>query len=247
MTFQDHFSNHAEIYARYRPGYPRAMFSWLASQAPGRQRAWDCATGNGQAARLLAPDFDFVIATDASEQQINNASKHPKVTFRVAPAEASGLGAESIDLVTVAQALHWFDVEAFYAHARSVLKPDGVLAIWTYQLFSVIPAVDDVVNEFFYGPIAPYWPQRRQLVDNSYEGILPDWPAIDTPPSSMRCDWSIEQVLGYLSSWSGVRRHDEATGGDAVADIAEALTAVWGDKTRAVRWPLMLKVYRRPD
>lgn len=247
MPFKDHFSGHAELYAQYRPGYPRALFSWLAKQAPAHHRAWDCATGNGQAARLLAPDFERVIATDASATQIANASRHPKVSFRVAPAESSGLDPASIDLITVAQALHWFDFEQFYAHAAAVLKRNGVLAIWTYRLFEVDPPINALIKEFFQGPIGPYWPEQRHLVDEGYRGILPDWPEISAPPCAMRCDWNIEQALGYLSSWSAVQRFIAATGKDPLDDFAPLLGELWGDEIRPVRWKLILKVFRRPD
>ncbi len=143
MIFKDHFSKQATDYAKFRPRYPQKLFDYLGRIAPNRRVAWDCGTGNGQAAVGLALVFDRVIATDASEKQIANAQSHEKVDYRVAPAEHSGIGSEAVDLIMVAQALHWFDLDRFYAEARRVLKPDGILAASAYNLLHIDPAVDD--------------------------------------------------------------------------------------------------------
>src|SRR5437867_8320752 len=144
MTFKDHFSKQAADYAKFRPRYPRELFEYLGSVAPSRALAWDCATGNGQAAVELAKVFNRVIATDASEKQIANARSHEIVEYRVAPAENSGIGSETIDLIMVAQALHWFDLDRFYTEGRRVLKLDGVLAASAYNLLHIEPVVDDI-------------------------------------------------------------------------------------------------------
>ncbi|MEM7763471.1 MAG: class I SAM-dependent methyltransferase [Pseudomonadota bacterium] len=247
MTFKDHFSQQAATYAAHRPRYPDALYAWLASQVPTQAFAWDCATGNGQAARAIATHFDAVVATDASAAQIDNAGDAAGVTYRVAPAEASGLQPASVDLITVAQALHWFDTDAFYAHARVVLKPTGMLAVWTYQLFELEPAIDALIAEFFDGPIGPFWPAERRFVDEAYVSILPDWPAVESPPFFMQCDWRFADVVGYLSSWSAVQRYKNAHGEDPVADLAARLAPLWGDGVRQVRWPLLLFAFRLPD
>src|SRR5215475_11590766 len=126
MGFKDHFSRQAANYAKFRPRYRRELFDYLASIAPGRELAWDCGTGNGQAAVGLASVFDRVIATDASKKQIANAEPHNRVEYHVAPAENSGIPSGTIDLIMVAQALHWFDLDRFYGQAGRVLKPDGI-------------------------------------------------------------------------------------------------------------------------
>ncbi|MEL7296808.1 MAG: class I SAM-dependent methyltransferase [Pseudomonadota bacterium] len=246
MTFKDHFSQQAAIYAAHRPRYPEALYAWLAAQVPTQACAWDCATGNGQAARALATHFDAVIATDASAAQIDKARDATDVSYRVAAAEASGLTPASVDLITVAQALHWFETDAFYAHAQDVLKPAGVLAVWTYQLFEVEPAIDTLIAEFFDGPIGPYWPAERRFVDESYASILPDWPQADCPPFVMRCRWRLADVVGYLSSWSAVQRFKNVHGKDPVAALAPVLAPLWGDDVREVRWPLLLFAFRHP-
>src|SRR5437660_11374619 len=150
MSFKDHFSKQAADYAIFRPGYPQELFNYLGNIAASRQLAWDCATGNGQAAVGLAGVFYRVIATDASEKQISNAQPHERVEYRVAPAENSGIKSGTIDLVMIAQALHWFDLDRFYTEARRVLKPDGVLAASDYNLLHINPAIDEVVNRYYH-------------------------------------------------------------------------------------------------
>ena len=165
MKFQDHFSAQAADYAKFRPGYPRELFDYLGSIAPSRQLAWDCGTGNGQAAGGLALVFDRVIATDASDKQIANAQSHERVDYGVAPAENSGIKSATVDLIMIAQALHWFDLNRFYAEARRVLKPNGVLAASAYNLLHVEPAIDEVVNRYYYEVVGPFWPPERKLVE----------------------------------------------------------------------------------
>ena len=171
MTFKDRFSAHASDYARFRPHYPRALFAYLADIASERECAWDCATGNGQAAVALGEFFHHVIATDASENQVANGQPHDRVTYRVASAEQSGLPKASVDLVTVAQALHWFDREAFFAEAQRVLKPHGVLAVWCYNLFRIAPEIDRLVETFYRETVGPYWDFERRLVETGYRTI----------------------------------------------------------------------------
>jgi SAM-dependent methyltransferase len=156
MSFKDHFSRQASGYAKFRPGYPEELFAYLAKVAPSRQLAWDCGTGNGQAAIGLASVFDRVIATDASEKQIANAQPHERVEYRVAPAENSGIESGTVDLLMVAQALHWFNLDRFYAEARRALKPSGVFAASAYKLLGIEPAIDEIVNRYYNEVVGPF-------------------------------------------------------------------------------------------
>ena len=219
------------------------MFQWLASIAPGRDLAWDCATGNGQAAVELAEVFARVIATDASEKQVGNAERHAGVEYRVASAEASGLESSSVDVITVAQALHWFDLEQFFAEARRVLKPEGVLAAWAYKLATVTPSIDALVNHYYSDVVGPYWPAERVLVEK-FEELPFRRPEIEAPAFEMVAEWSVEQLLGYLSTWSATQRFIAAEKRDPLEGVEKELRKVWGAETRRVTWPLTMKVGR---
>ncbi|WP_127475388.1 class I SAM-dependent methyltransferase [Sulfurivermis fontis] len=246
MGFKDHFSGHAADYTRYRPGYPYALFAWLAQQAPGHERVWDCATGNGQAALGLAAHFDAVIATDASANQIAAATAHPRVRYAVAPAEASGIAAHSVDLITVGQALHWFDFPAFYAEAARVLKPGGVLAAWSYGLMQISPAVDAAVWRLYEPITGAYWPPERRYVEEQYHTLPFPLDEIAAPSFAMEAQWTLEQLLGYLGTWSAVQRYRKERGNDPLQLIADELAAAWGgaDTVRRVVWPLSMRVGR---
>ncbi|MGH8224981.1 MAG: class I SAM-dependent methyltransferase [Gammaproteobacteria bacterium] len=245
-SFKDHFSGHAAAYAEARPGYPPELFAWLADEAPKRECAWDCATGNGQAARALAEHFARVIATDASAEQVANAHPHPRIAYRVAPAESPDLEPQSVDLVTVAQAVHWFDRPRFYAAARKALVPDGLIALWSYDLLTIVPAIDAVISNFYDGSlIGPYWPPERRLVDERYATLDFPFEEIAAPDFHMRQSWTLAQVLAYLGTWSGAQRYRRAEGRDPVATIVPELQRLWGDTPqREVSWPLYLRAGR---
>lgn len=242
--FKDHFSGHARSYAAHRPRYPASLFAWLASVCPRHDVAWDCATGNGQAAHSLADYFASVLATDASEKQIASAEPHPKVQFRIAAAEESGLDAESVDLITVAQALHWFDIGRFFAEAIRVLKPGGILAVWSYERCTVNPECDKVIEKVF-AETDDYWPPERRLVDNRYRDIEMPLPEVKSDPFEMRLDWTADELSNYMRTWSGSQRYRKTTGRDAVGLFERDLRQAWGDRRREVCWPLTLKICQK--
>lgn len=246
--FSDHFSGVAGAYAEFRPRYPDDLFDWLARTAPGRDLAWDCATGNGQAAVALARHFDRVIATDASADQVAAATPHPRVEYRVAAAEESGLASGSADLVTVAQALHWFDRPAFYREATRVLSPGGVLAVWSYgHPYLDDPGPDAVFQEFYSGTVGPYWPPERALVDAGYKTIEFPFPEIEVPAFEMETRWPLASLVGYAGTWSATTRFRSARGVDPVPALARDLATAWGDpeRPRRIRWPLAIRAGRR--
>lgn len=248
-SFPDHFSGHAADYARYRPDYPEALFDFLAGLPPARRRAWDCATGNGQAAAALSRRFDEVVATDASAKQIAAAVPFFGVTYRVAPAEASGLPDGSVDLVTAAQALHWFDRPRFWREAARVLVSGGVIAVWCYDWLRVDAAVDAVLRRLARDTVGPYWPPERAIVDTGYHALEFPFEEITAPSFEMEKRWRLSDVAGYLRTWSATRRFVEATGEDPILRVEPELAAAWGDpgRTRTVRWTIDLRVGRKTE
>ncbi|MFP5431259.1 MAG: class I SAM-dependent methyltransferase [Gammaproteobacteria bacterium] len=246
--FKDHFSALASEYASFRPRYPARLFADLAQVAPGHERAWDCATGNGQAAQGLAAHFGEVVATDASAAQIAAARGPANVRFAVAPAEASGLPPASVDLILVAQAAHWFDLPVFYEEAARVLRPGGVLALLTYTGVRVDELLDPMLRDYHQGTVGAYWPPERTHVENDYRTLPFPWPEMAFPSQEMTAEWTLDQLLGYLGTWSATRLYREATGGDPLPALRAQLLPAWGEpsQARAVRWPLPLRIARRP-
>ncbi|HET6763739.1 MAG TPA: class I SAM-dependent methyltransferase [Longimicrobiaceae bacterium] len=248
MSFKDHFSGHAASYARSRPGYPAALFAWLAQVAPRREHALDCGTGSGQAAVALAAHFARVVATDPSAEQIAHATAAPNVEYRVAPGERSGLPDGWADVVTVAQALHWFDLPRFWPEVERVLAPGGVFAAWTYWLMHVSSEVDATLERFYTGEIAPYWPPERKMVDDGYASLRFPYAPLDVPAFEMTLEWTLDEVLAYLRTWSAVQAFRRETDRDPVAAAEAELAAAWGARgaVRTVRWPLTVRAVRRP-
>src|SRR3954451_5867448 len=246
MKFKDHFSGHAAEYAQFRPRYPAEMFAYLGSIAPARELAWDCATGNGQAAVELAVHFTCVIATDASAQQIDNAEPNERVEYRVAPAEASGLEPQSIDLINVAQALHWFDIPRFFVEVKRVLKPQGLLAVSAYNLLTIDAQIDALVNHFYHVTTALFWPPERDMVEANYRTIEFPFPELEMPKFEMRVQWHLQQLLGYLQTWSATKKFMAENGYDPVESLGAELQRLWPDENqrREVRWPLLLRLFR---
>lgn len=246
MAFHDHFSAVAAAYARARPTYPQALFAWVAGIAPSTTQAWDAGCGSGQASRGLAARFRQVYATDPSAGQVAQASAPANVTFAVEPGERCGLPDASIDAACVAQALHWFDREAYFAECDRVLKPGGVLVAWGYQDIEVPDALRDAVAAFA-ADIRPYWPAERALVDAAYAGFAWPFPAIEAPAMAIEADWPLPRLLAYFSSYSATRRHRDASGVDPVAAHAQAIARAWGDAaTRRLRWPMFVHARRKP-
>ncbi len=250
-VFHDHFSRVAADYAQARPGYPEALFDWIAVIAPQRTLAWEAGCGSGQATRDLAARFAYVFATDPSAEQAERhwARQHPvaNVEVKVEAAESTSLDDASMDLVVVAQALHWFDRARFFSECERVLRPGGVLAAWTYQdmVFAddMAPAADA-----FRRTIEAYWPPERAEVDAGYAHY--DWPfeKLAAPQPCLTAEWTLPQLLGYLGSLSATGRCRAATGIDPVARHAPELQAAWGEpsRSRAMRWPLVMHLRLKP-
>ncbi len=241
--FKDHFSTQSEDYARYRPKYPKALYEFIFKQTPATNTAWDCATGNGQVAIALAQKFEQVIATDASASQIEHAEENPAVSYHVATAEASGLADESVDLITVGQAMHWFNFDAFYKEAERVARPGALLVIWGYGIHSISPEVDAVVERLNEEYIGPYWPPERKYIDEHYDSIFFPYDALEVPPMHMELFIPMKVLAGYLNTWSSTQRFIQAHQFNPVERILPELEAAWGnpESIKPINWPLFVK------
>lgn len=247
---KDLFSKQSKEYASSRPAYPKALFEFIASLVDERNLAWDCATGNGQAAVALADYFRQVVASDISAKQIENAQQKSNVAYRIFPAEKAPLEDGSVDLITVAQAIHWFDFDKFYSEARRVLRKGGVIAAWAYGLHEISPAVDKIVHYLYEDVLGDrYWPKERKYVEDRYETIPFPFEQIPAPQFQIRLEWSLSELTNYLYTWSSVQRFIEKNGYDPVKEIRGSFEDAWGGKDqagvkKAVTWPLYVKVGR---
>lgn len=245
-AFKDLFSRGAVAYAAHRPRYPARLFDELAANAPRTELAWDCATGNGQAALGAAAHFRHVVATDASQAQIAAAVPHARITYRVAAADASGLEAGSVDLVTVAQALHWLDIDAFFREARRVLLPRGVIAAWCYTLVEIDERIDRLIRRFYEHTLGGYWSPERRLVDDGYRTIEFPFAEVALPPFAIEQPLTLDQLAGYLGTWSATQRYARERGEDPVATLIDEIRPLWGasSEARLARWPLHVRAGR---
>jgi len=243
------FSTVAREYANFRPGYPPELFAWLARISPARDVVWDCGCGSGQASVALAEHFDVVEATDVAPEQIAAARAHPRVHYSVAPAERSGLQSRSVALVTVAQALHWFDATAFYAEVARVARPGALLAVWNYPRPKFQDAeLDRRFLHFYSDVVGPYWPPERRHLEAWYCTLPFPFEELETPQFSVEHSWSLEHVLGYVSSWSATVRYRQALAADPVPLLRDALAAAWPAQGAGV--PVIMQVnlrVGRPD
>lgn len=245
MKFKDHFSQRAALYAVYRPHYPESLFAYLAGLTGDHALALDCGTGNGQAAVALAEHFARVVATDPSSAQLANATPRVNVEYRVAASDESGLSSRSVDLVTAAQALHWFNVTAFFVEAKRVLKDDGAIAVWGYG----DPILDSgplqtLLHTFNRVKLEPYWSAERQLLLDGYRTIDFPFAELSPPTFELRARWTLEELAGYLRTWSATASYVERNNVDPVSELERSLAIEWGDAElrREIRWPLHLRV-----
>jgi SAM-dependent methyltransferase len=244
--FKDHFSSRSAGYAVYRPTYPDALVEFLAAIAPGHALALDCACGTGQLSVPLARRLDRVIAIDASTEQIKHAEAHARVEYRVAKAEETGLPDGSADLITVAQAAHWIDLDRFYAEARRVARRGAVVALITYGNGHVDGEVDPILSRFYDDVVGPYWPPERRLVETGYRTLAFPFREVDPPPLDIVASWRLADLLGYVRTWSAVKEAEKVLGAAPMDTLTRELATTWGDPEtrRTITWPLSIRAGR---
>jgi SAM-dependent methyltransferase len=244
MAFQDHFSKQAKGYAKHRPRYPKEIYDYLASLVSKHELAWDAGTGNGQVALELANHFQNIIATDASADQIENAFKHKQIDYRIEPAENTSIAAGTVDLVTVGTAVHWFDLDSFYEEVRRVSKPKAVLAVWVYNLPAIKSQVDKILDRFTNKILKPHWPERLHYLFEQYRTLPFPFEEITPPNFTMETEWSLDDLVGFLSSWSAIPIYVKAEGVHPVEIILEELKKGWGNPShkKLVKWPLFFRI-----
>jgi SAM-dependent methyltransferase len=250
MPSSDHFSRVAAEYAICRPSYPPELFSYLSAISLQHDLAWDCAAGSGQATLPLARFYHRVLGTDISPAMLARAPRHPAIEYRVSPAEDSGLDDGAVDLITVAQALHWLDLNLFYTEVGRVLRPGGVLSVWSYAtLLLDDERIDAILSHFYNDVVGPYWPSERRHVEAGYRTLPFPYDRFTVPELNMQERWTLDQLVGYVATWSATQRFREVQKADPTVQLAEELIGAWGDPTSArwVRWPLSLGVGRKPS
>lgn len=240
------FDQGGQAYARFRPEYPRELAAFLASVAPDRQLAVDVGCGNGQLTQLLAAHFSAVLGLDPSADQIANAVPSQGIAYQCAPAEHLPLADNSASLITAAQAAHWFDLPAFYSEVRRIAAPGGVLALISYGVLNLEPALDERFQKFYRDEIGPYWPPERKLVDTGYATIDFPFDALSAPALEIRLDWQLSEFLGYLQTWSAVRNAREAGQEAVLLSFAHEISDAWGDGNtrRSIAWPINMRIGR---
>jgi ubiquinone/menaquinone biosynthesis C-methylase UbiE len=245
MNTKDYFSGHSKIYAAFRPTYPKALYEFIYSHLGEKNAAWDCATGNGQVATYLAKEFKHVHATDISTQQIEQAVQASNITYQVSPAEKSDFENKQFDLITVGQALHWFDRMLFFKEAQRTLKPNGLLAVWGYANLQIDPHIDVRFNYFYENVVGPYWDNARRLVEQEYKTISFPFAEISSPKFEIQVEWDLNQFAGYLTSWSATQKFIRANGYNPVGNFIPSLKDLWKEnELKSVTFPVFVRLGR---
>lgn len=243
---KDNFSKQALQYSRFRPGYPQQLYDFLLQLLPVKKAAWDAGTGNGQVAAKLSDYFEKVFATDISANQLANSVKKKNIFYSVENAQQSSFANNQFDLITVAQAIHWFDFEKFYKESERTLKSNGVIAIFGYNLMRISTEIDLIIDDFYKNIIGLYWDRERKYVDENYSTISFPFKEIKCPVLNNDCEWNVEQVIGYINTWSAVQYFISTNNRNPVDEIAEPLKKLWrNDLKRKVSFPIFMRAGKK--
>lgn len=239
---KDLFSNQAAEYSKYRPTYPQELFDFIFSHVQQFNTAWDCATGNGQTAVVLAEKFKQVVATDQSTAQLKYAPERSNITYSACSAEKTNFADKSFDLVTVSQALHWFDFDPFYLELKRVLKPTGIFAAWCYSLMKIDSEIDPIIKDFYSRILGPYWDERRELVNKNYQTIPFPLSKIKTPPFKITREWTLDELINYFTTWSSVQTYIQKNGSNPTDLMLANLHRVWRNPSepKTMTWPVFM-------
>lgn len=242
---KDNFSLHADQYAKFRPNYPQELYDFLLTLTASRQSAWDCATGNGQVAAELAKYFATVYATDLSEKQIENATRLPNIIYKVELSEQTSFPDNFFDLITVAQAIHWFNFNDFYREVNRTIKPDGIIAVIGYVLLHIDAETDKIISKLYHTILAAYWDKERKYIDENYSTIPFPFAEVKAPVLHHTLEWTYDQLLGYLQTWSAVQHFIKTNNTNPVDLIHEDLKQAWKESaTKKIKFPLLLRIGR---
>jgi len=239
---KDNFSKQADSYAKYRPQYPQQLFDFILKHVSEKQNAWDCATGNGQSAKVLAKVFQNVMATDISQKQLDKAERANNIQYSLQPAEQTNFTENSFDLITVSQALHWFATEEFYKEVSRVAKPESVFAAWSYSLLFISPEIDKLIRSYYTDVVGPYWDAERKYVDEEYKTILFPFREIESPKFDMRYYWTVEELEGYFNTWSALQKFVSVNNYNPVPDIIGQLKPYWTNERMEILFPLHVRL-----
>jgi SAM-dependent methyltransferase len=242
-NIKDNFSGHAQSYAKFRPSYPDDLYEFIFSQVKNFQSVWDCGTGNGQVALKLAEKFDKVYATDISGEQLKNAIQKNNISYIQTRAEQTKFSENSIDLITVAQAIHWFDFNAFYEEVRRVAVPNAIIAVWGYCLLKISPEIDELILEFYNGTIGKYWDSERSLVDQGYRTIPFPFKEVKAPSFEITVNWNCDQLFGYLNTWSSVQKYIKENKSNPVDLLENRIRPLWkATELKRIAFPLFTRI-----
>ena len=243
---KDNFSKQSNLYSRFRPGYPQELYDFLIGLIADKKAAWDCGTGNGQVAVNLSTYFDEVFATDLSAAQIANAIKRENIFYSVENAEKTLFPTNKFDLITVAQAIHWFDFDSFYTEAIRTLKDKGIIAVFGYHLFRINKKIDVLTDKFYQETTGPYWDKERKFIDERYSTIPFPFKEISTPLFATNYYWTYEQVIGFLNTWSAVQHFIRRNNENPVKKFSEELKVAWGNAAkRRITFPIFMRAGKK--
>ena len=237
---KDNFSQDSGNYGKFRPTYPEELYNYILTKVKSTEMAWDCATGNGQVASKLSDYFKKVEATDLSNNQLEYAIRKTNITYSRQVAELTNFPGHHFDLITVGQALHWFNFDAFFNEVKRVLKPEGVFVAFVYGLNTVGQEVDEIINDFYHKTIGPYWDDERRYIDDQYQSINFPFNHIEHRKFEYQVAWDVEHYFGYLNTWSAVKHFIKANNFNPVLELEKQLRKAWGNGERTVVFPIFL-------